>query len=325
MAAISDALVQGTPRRRRVPFVDFFARLIKEKPMGTVGGLIVLVFLLIAVLANVIAPHDPLQSDLAYKLQAPSSTHLMGTDNLGRDELSRVMFGARVSLYVGLGASFLNVVIATLAGLISGYVGGAFDLILQRFVDIALSIPSLVILISVVGIIGSGVWQIIVVMGVLGGILWTRVVRSAVISIRENVYLHASRATGGTTSHIILRHVFPNIIPIMVIIFSVSIAGNILAEAGLSFLGLGIPPPTPTWGGMLSGEGRSYMAVGWWLAVFPGLALSFVIYGVNMWGDAVRDLLDPRLRGGIGRYGNAAKKVSDLSRKEADRTIAATH
>jgi len=289
-------------------FVDFFKRLVKEKPLGTLGALILLVMLIAALGANFIAPYDPVESALKDRLAPPSVQHWMGTDNLGRDQFTRIIYGARISLYIGLGASLLNVVVATILGLISGYVGGWLDLIVQRFVDLALSIPSLIILITLVGIIGSGWWQITLVMGITGGILWTRVVRSAVISIKSNVYLESARAIGGTLWQIIFRHIFPNIMPIMVIIFSVSIAGNIMAEAGLSFLGLGVPPPTPSWGGMLAAEGRRWMYEAWWLAIFPGLVLTIVVYGVNMWGDAVRDILDPRLRGGIGRYGTAMKR-----------------
>ena len=293
--------------KRRSAIADFFIRLVKEKPMGTFGAIIVLLLLVAAIFANVVARYPPNQSHLLDKLAPPSAKYWLGTDNLGRDLYSRIIFGARISLYIGLGASAVNVLVATAIGLISGYLGGWFDLIVQRFVDLALSIPSLVILITLVGVIGPGVTQIIMVMGIIGGILWTRVVRSAVISIRENVYMQAAKSVGSDTWHMIVKHVFPNIMPVMIIIFSISIAGNILAEAGLSFLGLGIPPPTPDWGGMLSQDGRQYMNEAPWLALFPGLALSIVVYGVNMWGDAVRDLFDPRLRGGVGRYGRAVK------------------
>lgn len=293
--------------KKTSPWADFFKRMLKEKPVGSLGALIVLLLLLVAIFADFIAPYLPNESHLKDAMHAPSLNFWLGTDNLGRDLFSRIIYGARISLYVGLGASAVNVLVATIIGLISGYVGGWFDLIVQRFVDITLSIPSLVILITVIGILGAGLWQIILTMGIIGGILWTRVVRSAVISIRENIYMDAARAIGSSLWHMLGQHVFPNILPSMIIIFSVSIAGNILAEAGLSFLGLGIPPPAPDWGGMLANEGRSYMYQGWWLAVFPGLVLTIVVYGVNMWGDAVRDLLDPRLRGGVGRYGTVTK------------------
>ncbi len=300
--------IANKPLKHRSFFGDMFYRLVKEKPLGTAGAIIVVIFLLAAIFANFIAPYPPNQSNVMNKLDPPSSEHFFGTDNLGRDLFSRIIFGARISLYIGLGASLLNVIVAGIIGLLSGYLGGVFDLIVQRFVDIALSIPNIIVLITLVGIVGAGVWQLIIIMGITGGIAWSRVVRSAVYGIRQNAYVEAANSTGGSVLHILRTHIIPNIMPVTVIIFSVSIAGNILAEAGLSFLGLGIAPPTATWGGMLSRDGRTYMYEAWWLAVFPGAALTTVVYGVNMFGDAVRDLIDPRLRGGVGRYGVAVKK-----------------
>ena len=313
MTVVADAIVR--PVSRRFGLRDFLSRMVREKPLGTVGGIIVLLFLLAAVFANVIAPYPPNISNVANKLAAPSAQHILGTDNLGRDQLSRIIYGARVSLYIGLGASLLNVIVAGIIGLLSGFIGSAFDLVVQRFVDIALSIPALVILITVVSVVGAGVMQIVIVMGVIGGIQWARVVRSAVLAIRNNVYMDAAKAAGGGIWHIIRRHVLSNIMPVMIIVFSVSIAGNILAEAGLSFLGLGIAPPTASWGGMLSQNGRTYMYQAPWLAIYPGVALTVVVWGVNMWGDAIRDLLDPRLRGGVGRYGVAVKKIEGRKKK----------
>ena len=297
-----------TERKIRGPFVDFWIRLVKEKPIGVAGALIVFIALFTAIFANLISPYDPVKSDLIARLAPPSATHILGTDNLGRDLLSRIIYGARVSVYIGLAASALNVIISSFIGLISGYFGGWFDLIVQRFVDVALSLPFLVVLIVLVGVIGTGWLQITLVMGIFGGILWTRIVRGAVLSMKQNVYVDSARSIGGTVRHIIMRHILPNILPIMIIIFSVSIAGNIMAEASLSFLGLGVPPPNPTWGGMLSSGGTLYMEQAWWLAIFPGLALTIVVWSVNMWGDAVRDILDPRLRGGVGHYGTAVKR-----------------
>jgi peptide/nickel transport system permease protein len=313
--------VREKPAKKYSALADFFRRLVKEKPLGTFGAIMVLFLLICAIFANVIAPYNPVTSNLPDRLQGPSLTHLFGTDNLGRDMLSRIIYGGRVSLYVGLGASLVNVLVATLLGLTSGYLGGWFDVIVQRFVDIAISIPPLVILITLVGVLGPGLVQLILIMGINGGIQWARVVRSGVMSIRENVYMDAGRSIGASMPHMIARHVFPNILPMMVIIFSTSIAGNIMAEAGLSFLGLGIPPPTPTWGGMLSAEGRRFMYEAWWLAIFPGLILTIVIYGVNMWGDAVRDLLDPRLRGGVGRYSGAIKREKAKLQEKKEQSL----
>jgi len=281
---------------------DFFIRLVREKPLGIIGGVIVLLLLLTAIFADLLAPYGYNEIIMADRLAAPSAKHLLGADNVGRDLLSRLIYGARISMYVGLGASTINVIFATLIGLISGYLGGKFDIIVQRFVDALLTFPMLIIVITLMALIGTGIVQVIIVLGIWGGILWIRVVRSAVIAIKENVYLEAARSIGAPTGRILNRHILPNIAPIMIVIFSVSMAGNILGEASLSFLGFGIPPPNPSWGGMLSSEGRTYMYEAPWLAIWPGLALSIVVYGISMWGDAVRDLLDPRLRGGVGSY-----------------------
>ena len=295
---------------------DFFIRLVREKPLGTAGGVIVLLLLFTGIFANFLAPYGYQEIHLADRLAAPSAKYLLGADNLGRDLLSRIIYGARISMYVALGASFINVLVAAIVGLLSGYLSGIFDMIVQRFVDAALSFPMIIIMITFMAFTGTGTLQVIIVLGIWGGILWIRVVRSAVIAIRQNVYFEAARAIGCPTFRTIVRHVMPNIVPVLIIIFSLSMAGNILAEASLSFLGFGIAPPVPSWGGMLSGIGRTYMYEAPWLAVWPGVALSVVVYGINMWGDAVRDLLDPRLRGGVGRYVRAMAKIS--RRKEED-------
>lgn len=289
------------PKRRSL-LADFFIRLVREKPLGIVGGVIVLLLLLTAIFADLLAPYGYNEIILADRLAPPSAKHLLGADNVGRDLLSRLIYGARISMYVGLGASAINVIFATLIGLTSGYLGGKFDIIVQRFVDAMLSFPMLIMVITLMNLIGTGIVQVIIVLGIWGGILWIRVVRSAVIAIKENVYLEAARSIGAPTGRILNRHILPNIMPVMIIIFTVSMAGNILGEASLSFLGFGIPPPVPSWGGMLSSEGRTFMYEAPWLAIWPGLALSIVVYGISMWGDAVRDLLDPRLRGGVGSY-----------------------
>jgi len=281
---------------------DFFIRLVREKPLGSVGGVIVLLMLLTAIFADLLAPYPYQEIHMMDRLHPPGDKYLLGADALGRDLLSRIIHGARLSMYVGLGASAINVIFAAIIGIPSGYLGGKFDLIVQRVVDALLSFPALILLITVMSLVGVGVVQVIVVLGILGGIIWVRVVRAAVISIRENVYFEAARATGASTFHMLRRHVLPNIMPVMVIIFTVAVPGNILAEATLSFLGVGIPPPFPSWGGMLAWEGRTYMYEATWLAIWPGVALSIAVYGISVWGDAVRDLLDPRLRGGVGSY-----------------------
>ncbi len=294
--------------KRRSGLTQFFIRLVKEQPMGTFGGVIVLLLLLVAIFADFLAPFPYEEIHIADRLEPGGGAYLLGTDGMGRDLFSRIIYGARISLYVGLGASAINVIVAAIIGIPSGYIGGKFDLIVQRFVDGLLSFPGLILLITVMSLVGVGLIQVIVVMGILGGIGWIRVMRAAVIGIRENVYFDAARATGATIPHMLGQHVLPNIMPVMIICFSVSVAGNILAEASLSFLGVGIPPPYPSWGGMLSWEGRQYMYEATWLAIWPGVALSVAVYGVSMFGDAVRDLLDPRMRGGVGRFSKAKKR-----------------
>jgi peptide/nickel transport system permease protein len=289
--------------RPRSQLADFFIRLVREKPVGTVGAVIVLLLLLTGIFADFLAPYGYNEIHIVDRLMAPSAKYILGTDNLGRDLLSRIIYGARISMYVGLGASAINALVAAAIGSPCGYFGGTFDILVQRLVDAALSFPMLIMVITIMSLIGSGTVQVIIVLGIWGAILWIRVMRSAVIAIKENIYLEAARAIGCSTRQIIFRHILPNVMPVVIIIFSISMGGNILGEASLSFLGFGIPPPVPSWGGMLSGVGRTYMYEAPWLALWSGLALSIAVYGINMWGDAVRDLLDPRLRGGIGRYG----------------------
>ncbi len=222
--------------------------------------------------------------------------------------MSRIIYGARISLLVGLAATALNVVVAVLIGGISGFIGGKFDLVMQRFVDAWMAFPGLLILLTVMSIVGRGLPQIIVVLGISGGIAASRIVRSAVIGVKENDYFLAARAVGTPTSQILLRHVLPNIMATVIIIFSINIGGVIMAEASLSFLGFGLPINIPSWGGLLSREGRNFMEIAPWLAIWPGVFLTIVVYSLNMFGDAMRDLLDPRLRGGQGRYGTAVVK-----------------
>ena len=294
-------------RKRRLLMVDLLVRLVKEKPLGTVGGVIVLVMLVVGIFAEFIAPYGVNEINLTARLAPPSAEHLMGTDNLGRDLLSRIIFGARISMIIGIGATTLSIVEAMIIGLISGFFGGKVDIVIQRFVDAWVCFPILFILLTVMAIMGGGMIQVLLVLGLAGGIGGSRIIRSAVMSIKGNMYVEAARAIGAPTSRILMRHLLPNVMAPIIIMFSISIGGVILTEASLSFLGFGIAPPTPSWGGMLSGSGRYFMLRAPWLMVWPGLCLTLVVYGTNMLGDAVRDILDPRLRGGLGRYGRVKK------------------
>ena len=276
---------------------DFFVRLLRDKQLGVVGGVIALALLFCSIFADVLAPHDMNKINLIDRFVPPSPKYLLGADQLGRDILSRLIHGARVSLTVGLSATGAAVVVAALIGVPSGFFGGKYDIIVQRFVDALIAFPSLLILLTLMTIVGSGMFQVVLVMGVLHGIGSARVVRSAVIGIKEHDYFLAARAIGSANSRLVLRHVIPNIVAPTIVIFTIAIGSMILWEASLSFLGFGLPPDVPSWGGMLSHEGRLYMETKPELAFYPGLCLTVVVYGINMFGDAMRDLLDPRLRG----------------------------
>tara|TARA_B100001013_G_C24575621_1_gene428454 strand:- start:23 stop:955 length:933 start_codon:yes stop_codon:yes gene_type:complete len=289
-------------------FADFFIRLLKEKPLGIACGIIIVLLILVAIFADVLAPYRYTEMHLEDRLQGASARYLLGTDQLGRDLLSRLIVGARISMLVGLSATTLNLVVAVLIGGISGFLGGKVDLVVQRFIDAWMAFPGLLLLLTIMSIVGRGLPQIIVVLGVTGGIGASRVVRGAVIGIKENDYFLAARAVGTPTRQILIRHVLPNIMAPIIIIFSINIGGVIISEASLSFLGYGLPPEFPSWGGMLSWDGRRYMEMAPWLALWPGLCLTITVYSFNMFGDALRDLLDPRMRGGEGSYGTAKVK-----------------
>ena len=308
---MSDAI--GIPsaeiaRKRRSLLADFFIRLVKEKPLGTASGIIVFILILVAIFADVLAPYPHDEIHMVDRLQGSSGQYMLGTDQLGQDFLSRILYGARISLLVGLAATTLNVVVAVLIGGVSGFLGGKLDLVVQRFVDAWMAFPGLLLLLTIMSIAGQGLLQIILVLGIAGGIGSSRVARGAVIGIKENDYFLAARAVGTPTSQILIRHVLPNIMAPLIIIFSINVGGVIISEASLSFLGFGLPAQIPSWGGMLSREGRQYMEMAPWLALWPGLALTITVYSLNMFGDAVRDLLDPRMRGGEGSYGGVGKR-----------------
>ena len=295
---------------RRSRLADLSIRLVREKRLGTASGIIILILILVSIFADAVAPYPYYEVHLIDRLQGSSAQYLLGTDHLGRDFLSRIIVGARLSLVVGLSATTVNVVVAAIIGVPSGYFGGKYDIIVQRFVDAWIAFPGLLLLLTIMSIVGRGIPQIIAVLGISGGIGTSRVVRGAVIDIKENDYFLAAPAIGSRGTATLMRHVLPNIMPVMIIIFSISVGGVIIAEASLSFLGFGLPVNIPSWGGLLSREGRQYMEAAPWLAIWPGLVLTITVYSFNMFGDALRDLLDPRLRGGGGRLGaDAARSV----------------
>lgn len=288
--------------KRRSFWADLAIRLVKGKPLGMAGALIVLLLLLTALFANLVAPYGMNEVHVYDRMQPPSAKYILGSDTVGRDMLSRIIFGARISMIVGLAGASLNILTACSIGLVSGFMGGKTDIVVQRFVDAWMCFPPLFIILTVMAILGPGLIQVILVLGISNGIGTSRVIRSAVIGIKQNVYIDAGNAIGCSPTRMLSRHVLPNVMATIIIGFTLSMGGIILAEATISFLGYGIPPPTPSWGGMLAGIGRAYVLQAPWLALWPGLALALSVFGINVFGDALRDLLDPRLRGGVGRY-----------------------
>ncbi len=296
-------------------FADLLIRLVREKPLGAVGGAIFLALLIIGVFADFIAMDGVNTIHPIDRFTEPfDGTYWLGTDQLGRDLYSRMVYGAQLSVIVAFSATALSIVISVVLGLTTGFFGGKFDMIVQRFVDAWMSFPDLIILIVAVSVLGPGMWQVIIVLGLLYGIAGSRIIRGAVMSVRENVYVQATQSIGTPTWRVLYKHVLPNVMAPIIVLFTTRLAAVILAESGLSFLGLGIPPPAPSWGGMLSIDGRSYMFQAPWLAIIPGIAITVVVYGINVFGDALRDLLDPRLRGGGTSYKSGG--VGEHSKKK---------
>ncbi len=281
----------------RSAFVDFFSRLFREKLLGTIGLLILIFMIIIALLAPLLATHDVNKQRLVKRLKGPSAEYLLGTDSYGRDFYSRLIYGARISLSVGIGGSLVAVGIATLVGGLSGYLGGKSDMLIQRFVDAWYAFPGLLYLVTFVSIFGRGLVEIILLMGLYTGLTQSRVIRSAVIAVKVIPYVDSAKAVGCSTWRMLLKYILPNVTAPIIIIFTTSIGGMVLGEAALSFLGFGLPPQIPSWGRMLSWEGRMYMEGYPRLAWIPGLSLTALVFAANVFGDSMRDLLDPRLRG----------------------------
>ena len=271
--------------------------IVRAKPLGAVGGLCIALLVGMAIFASALAPYNPIQINSADRLHPPSARYPLGTDDFGRDILSRVIYGARISMLVGLGAVAISTTLATLVGVLSGFYGGTVDTVLQRCIDTLMAFPGLVVLLTIMAILGQGLGNVILALGIGGTAGNARIIRSAVLTIKENVYIEAARALGCRDWHLILRYILPNVAAPIMVVATLGLGTAILAESSLSFLGFGVPPPTPSWGGMLSGSGRTYMLKAPWMAIFPGVALSLAVFGFNMLGDALRDLLDPKLRG----------------------------
>jgi peptide/nickel transport system permease protein len=282
----------------RAWYLDVWRQMVRRKPLGTIGGAIVLAMLVAAVLADLLTPYGFAETRLRERFVFMSASHWLGTDQLGRDLLTRLLYGARISLYVGFGAVALGSVLATVIGVLSGYFGGRVDLLVQRTVDAWMAFPPLLLLMSIMSLVGPSVLNITVVLGVAFGIQNSRVIRSVALAIKEYTYIEGARAAGAGHVRITAGHILPNVLPTIIVVATTGLSTVILTEASLSFLGLGVPPPYPTWGGMLSLAGLDHMYQAPWLAIWPAVALSLAVFGFNMLGDGLRDLLDPRLKGG---------------------------
>lgn len=278
-----------------------FARRLARRRTALFGLIVVVVVLVAALAAPWLAAHDPTEQDITNRLRPPGfqdaagRAHLLGTDHLGRDILARVIFGARPALMVGFAAVAISGLLGMAVGLISGYFGGRIDDVFMRLADVQLAFPFILLAIAVIGVLGPSLPVIIVVIGVSSWVVYARVVRGAVLSLREREFVHAAHALGSRDGRVLLRHILPNAFTPWLVVATLDMARVIVIESALSFLGLGVQPPTPTWGGMLA-DGRVYISTAWWLATFPGLAILLTVLGINLFGDGLRDTLDPRLK-----------------------------
>ena len=272
-------------------------RFCRKKPLGAAGGAIMLLILITAIFANVLQTYDPISTDAAATLARPSTVHWLGTDHLGRDIYSRILHGARVSLLVGLGSTLVASLLGGVIGLLSGYVGGKTDLVIQRVMDILQGLPLLVLALVMAAALGPSIPNVILAISIPIMPRAGRVIRSSVLSIREFQYVEAARALGLTHLRIAFRHILPNTVGPFIVLGTAQLGAAILVEATLSFLGLGVPEPYPSWGRMLSVSAAEYAQKAPWLVLFPGIAISLAVFGSNLLGDALRDTLDPRLRG----------------------------
>ena len=283
----------SSPRRQRW-------RKFVRHPLGVIGGVILLVMFSSALLADYLAPHEPNKQRLVARFKPPvwaqggSATYLLGTDNVGRDILSRIIHGSRISLSVGIAAVGISLLIGVTLGLLSGFLGGRADAIIMALVDIMLAFPQLILAFAMVAVLGPGIGNIILVLGLTGWERYARVVRAEVLALREREFVQAARAIGVATPTIIFRHIMPNTFSSIIVMATLQIAQAILAEAALSFLGLGTGQSYPSWGQMIA-LGRDYINVAWWLSTFPGIAILLTVLAINLLGDRVRDILDPRM------------------------------
>ncbi len=278
----------------------------KQKPLGAFGALVLLVMFILAIFAGVIAQYDPTEFNRyvdesgvgqSATFQSPNGTYWLGTDDFGRDIFSRIVYGSRISLRIGFISVLLGTVVGSLFGMVSGYVGGRFDMVTQRIMDALMALPGLILALMVIAALGRGEFPVIVAIALNIGPNANRLLRAQCLTIKERPYVDAARAVGASNLRIILRHILPNSLAPFLIIATAGLGAAILIEASLSFLGFGVPQPAPSWGGMLTGNAQQFAIVAPWLAIAPGVAISVAVFGFNVLGDALRDVWDPRLRG----------------------------
>ena len=267
------------------------------KPLGAVGGAILIFLISVALLAPLISPHDPIEPNANLTYAGPSPGYPLGNDHIGRDVLSRLFHGARISLYVGGASVGIGITLGALLGIISAYSGGIFDLLFQRLVDALIAFPTIILALAIMSALGGSPENVIIALVSVLAPTSARTMRSQVLSLKEWDFVTAARAIGASPMRIILRHIVPNCLPTYIILLTLTLGLAITAEASLSFLGVGVPPDVPTWGGMLTNASQSFVVGSPWLAIYPGVALALVVFGSNLLGDALRDVLDPRLRG----------------------------
>jgi len=286
----------SAPLGQRLTVAEEVLKFVRTKPLGAGGALIILGMMLVALFAEVLAPYDPYRGDYGLQFARPSVDHWFGTDEFGRDVLSRVMYGARIALFVGFVASFAGCTLGGLLGVVSAYWGGKVDLILERLMDVLLAFPQLILALAIASILGPAVQNVVVAVAIPIIPRAARVVRATALSVKENPYVEAVQALGALRRRVVLRHIVPNVMAPYIIILTAQLGGAILTEAALSYLGLGTAEPTPSWGLMLSGSAPSYAEKAAWIALFPGIAISLAVFGFNLFGDSIRDALDPKLR-----------------------------
>jgi peptide/nickel transport system permease protein len=291
-ASATVELIRAERPRWLAAIIDF----VRRRPLGAVGALIILVMVVLAATANWIAPYDPLETDYAAMIAAPNRAHWLGTDAFGRDVLSRIIYGSRTALLVGLGAATLGATLGSLIGVASAYFGGRVDLVVQRVMDVFFAFPVIILALAVVAVLGTGAGNVILAIATPMVPRCARVVRASALAVREMPYVDAARASGFRHGRIILRHMLPNVMAPILIMATAFLGEAILLEASLSFLGLGVQEPTAAWGLMLRGAAVEFAETAPWMAIFPGLAISLAVFGFNLFGDSLRDALDPRLR-----------------------------